>query len=299
MGSIKSNKSVNSFNENVGEAMSNVVATSKIIDGSNNVENPTIENEDVSPLQRVGQFQPSKRPTQFSSKADGTLKRNSSIRRATSLANASPDGDVENAINPELLAQIIRENSMADKQEIMCKLAALDGKLDKVLAMMTTFQGSSGGVVQAAGGASTPVQPPVPSINVNHNGPTPTQPPKGRPIHPPPIPPSEPTPCALTHPDAVAKAQASRAPPAPPVGPGGPPPPPPPPPPSVSTTDKKSMTLAEQLQAAKLKKANASNDGPSEECQKNPPASSLTLDFASELQKKIRKRSTVNNPDQS
>ena len=58
------------------------------------------------------------------------------------------------------------------------------------------------------------------------------------------------------------------------------------------------MTLAEQLQAAKLKKADANSGGASESNQggqRDPPASNLTLDFASELQKKIRKRS---NPEQ-
>jgi len=88
----------------------------------------------------------------------------------------------------------------------------------------------------------------------------------------------------------------SAAPPAPappkisPTGGGGPPPPPPPPP-AMKAPEARGKTLAEQLAEAKLKKESGSSNGqgsavPAAE----PPKAMATIDFSTELQNRIKKR---------
>ena len=136
------------------------------------------------------------------------------------------------------------------------------------------------------------VVPPPPSSNTAGGG---------CPPPPPPPPPSSgttgvgaPPPPPGAPPPTSSGTTGGGAPPPPPP-PGAPPPPPPPPLPPPSGGPGPGATLQERLQAKKLKSANSITAGASPPTKPKAP----TMDFASELQKRLKKKSTppAKNPE--
>lgn len=170
----------------------------------------------------------------------------------------------------------------ADKDQILSKLASLEMKIDELrglfLKQLAVPGINSAPLVKPKGqhGTSADFSPPAPNL--------PPAPPafKCAPAAPPAFNCAPAAAPAFNHVNPVIQVSA----PASVIGA----PPPPPPPPAPGNAVKAGGSLAEQLQAAKLRKNQVASEGKAPTASAAAPTSP-SLDFASELQNRIRKRS--------
>ena len=192
---------------------------------------------------------------------------------------------------------ILNRLDAIDKKLDELKVYALENKLSEVQTQISVASASPSQNVGLGGINSTlrnknPSGPPAPPIL----GITPPAPPVGPPAPPappmgppaPPVPPMGP-PAPPVPPMGPPAPPAGPPAPSPPIPTGGGPPPPPPPPVMSQNAPAKKMTLAEQLQAAKLKKAGEGQP----QAQVQIPKPKKTLQ--EEMLEKLAKRKEMNN----
>ena len=223
--------------------------------------------DEERPLQRVNQFQPSSSSKRRnSSKKNDTLKRINSKSHDDTVTNSS----TSNASMVKMI-ETLRQSSQRDKQQLSDKIDSLQNRLDEVLSLLTAQNALLHDIKNREQVIPAPTTfsnlPPAPPPTVCNK-------PANLGLPPPPPPPSNHAPSF------------SQAPPPPPIQGGGPPPPPPPPP-APKSTETRGKTLAEQLAEAKLKKefGKSSNSAP-----EVVPKAMGTIDFSTELQNRIKKR---------
>ncbi len=210
------------------------------------------------------------------------------MRRSNSVRLSNLD-EIQ-AVGPSLetLGQLAKDVATlrGDKQEILSKIGQLELKMDRILDKLDKLNVGQVGQTKVTPPPPSQLPPPPPpsmagcppKSDVGTSCPTPKI--------------NEPVPCALTRPPFPSGHVPP--PPPPPSASGAPPPPPPLPSGNLSAPAvKKGTSLADQLQAAKLKKADNACGGV-EQNEAPQVTSAKTLDFASELQNRIRKRSNVN-----
>lgn len=227
------------------------------------------------PLNRVGQFQP-------------IVRRSNSVKR-TNSSSMLTNGSESCAISRSL--ETLRNETKMERTQLGARMDNLEKIINRVLGNQELILQK----LNEAAHLNPRFQLSSPSTPTNN--PMVTQPFSAFPS-PAPVPPTLPS----ANPPATLGAPPPPPPPHPPIGgakqgafplasssgvQGTPPPPPPPPPPS-SGTSSKGNSLAAQLQANKLKKSAAQGD--SESGQAPAPKG---LDFSSELEARIRKRSML------
>ena len=253
------------------------------------------EDSSEKPLSRVSHFQPViRRAGSVKRSNSGSLTSAASAAMSNyyagepSSASSNPCGATSTLLR---LLENIRQENKRDREEVRERL----GRIERMLDRLSKAHEEGRGFATASGNVSrsvTPTPETVGAMQQQHQ--------QRHPVPPPPPPQQHHMGNAMPPPPPPAPMAGGPPPPPPPMsggaGVGGgsrgaPPPPPPCPPPSSSRSAGK--TLAEQLQDAKLKKqaaagGRAGNSGAkAEPAAKAPPR----LDFASELQNRIKTRS--------
>ena len=225
------------------------------------------------PLNRVNNFQPP------------VVRRSGSIKRQNSFSLGGRDG--AGAVEQIGLMKVLdgmRQEGRAGREELRQKITRVEDLLTQVLSKQEEILSKMGTTSHFEHSA-----PPTPR-NIPSPIPVPACPPVAPPLTPGPPPPSSSLnlPAPPPPPPAGAGGPAPPPPPGPPVPGSGPPPPPPPPmaPPSGGAAN----SLAAQLAGAKLKKSGGQNG---EAGGQSAPVKSAApkLDFASELQQRMKKMS--------
>ena len=182
--------------------------------------------------------------------------------------------------------ETLRQSSQRDKQQLSDKIDALQKQVGDVLKLLGEQNELLRDlkireqIIPAPSSFSAPPPPPPQQQQQQQQQSSPTvsamKTPTSLGAPPPPPPPS-------AAPPAPAPPKIS------PSGGGGPPPPPPPPP-AMKAPETRGKTLAEQLAAAKLKKESGASNGQESAAPAEPPKAMATIDFSTELQNRIKKR---------
>jgi hypothetical protein len=228
--------------------------------------------DEERPLRLVNQFTTAGKKRHSQKRAD-TLKRSNSRHNNDRCADDNASGQTV-----VKMLEALKQSCQRDKQELAEKVESLQAQVSDMAALIRQQNelirelGQRGAAAPAAPAAvmSSPICPPA----------APSK------FAVPPPPPS------FSVPPPPATLCAPPPPPPPTSGSGGaPPPPPPPPPPASAASDGKPKSLAEQLAAAKLKKE-AASPAPSSagEPAPEPPRPLAKMDFSTELQNRIKKR---------
>ena len=233
--------------------------------------------EDERPLQRINQFQPTGKRRHSQKRSEATLRRSSSRHETSAYDEGS---SLVKAM------EAIRQSGQRDKQDLSDKIDSLQNQVGEILDLLK----QQNQLLEELKNRETVI--PVPAVFASHHSPMPTTnltpavpvsaPPSPQHVHPTgcPPPPPPPPPCTLSAP-----------PPPPPLMSGAPPPPPPPMPAKAAATPNKPKTLAEQLAEAKMKKeSNGSAHIPETGQVSEAPKSKPKIDFSTELQNRIKKR---------